>query len=149
MKVKDCMCNSVYCVTPNTNIQEVAKIMSENHIGCVPICNDDNYVSGIITDRDILLRCIACNKDTNQTKASDIMTTNVCTCMEEDDIKNAQTKMEQNQIRRLPVCDNKNKVIGILTLGDLAQNGEELGSKELSTTFENICDCNGQTKNAE
>ena len=102
MKVKDCMCEDVCCVRPETKIQEVAKLMNQHHIGCVPVCDDNNCICGIVTDRDIILRCVACNKDTNQTPASDIMTCNVTTCKQDDEMTNAQTKMEQKQIRRLP-----------------------------------------------
>lgn len=149
MKVKDCMCNDVCCVKPETKIQEVAKLMGENHIGCIPVCDDKNCICGIVTDRDILLRCISCDKDTKQTPVSDIMTCNVCTCNENDNITNAETKMSQNQIRRLPVCDSNNKVVGILTLGDLAQNNKQIGEEEFCTTIENICNCNETAKNAE
>lgn len=148
MKVKECMCNDVCCVKPETKIQEVAKLMSENHIGCIPVCDENQCICGIVTDRDVLLRCVACNKDTNQTPVSDIMSCNVCTCKEDDEITNAETKMGQNQIRRLPVCDDKNKVVGILTLGDLAQNDQEIGKQQVCSTLENICDCQ-ENKNAE
>lgn len=148
MKVKDCMCEDVCCVKPETKIQEVAKLMSKNHIGCIPVCDENNCICGIVTDRDVLLRCVACDKDTSQTPVSDIMTCNVCTCQEDDDMTNAETKMGQNQIRRLPVCDSQNRVVGILTLGDLAQNDHELGKQQVCTTIENICNCNGN-KNAE
>ena len=67
MKVKDCMCNDVYSVSPNTNIHEVAKLMSENHIGCVPVCEDSQQICGIITDRDIVLRAVATGKNLAQT----------------------------------------------------------------------------------
>ena len=119
MKVKECMCDDVCCVKPETKIKEVAKLMSENHIGSIPVCDQNQCICGIVTDRDILLRCVACDKDTNQTSVSEIMSCNVCTCKEDDDITNAQTQMSQNQIRRLPVCNSKNEVVGILTLGDL------------------------------
>ena len=148
MKVKDCMCEDVCCVKPETKIQEVAKLMSKNHIGCIPVCDENNCICGIVTDRDVLLRCVACNKDTSQTPVSDIMTCNVCTCQEDDDMRNAETKMGQNQIRRLPVCDSQNRVVGILTFGDLAKNDYELGKQQVCTTIENICNCNGN-KNAE
>lgn len=148
MKVKDCMCNDVWCVNPNTSINEVAKLMSKNHIGCVPVCDNNDCVCGILTDRDILLRVVACDKDSKSCKVSDVMTTNICTCSENDEMTNAETKMSQNQIRRLPVCDNNNKVIGILTLGDLANNEKELGKADVLTTFENICNCNGNVKNS-
>ena len=149
MKVKDCMCNNVCFAKPETNIQEIAKMMSDNHIGSVPICDNNNQICGIVTDRDILLRCVACDKDAKQTPVSDIMTCNVCTCKENDNLTNAQVQMSKNQIRRLPVCDENNKVVGMLTFGDLAQNDIEIGKYEVSATIRNICSCNGQTKNAE
>lgn len=148
MKVKDYMCNDVYCVKPNTKLNEVAKLMSQNHIGCIPVCDDNNCICGIVTDRDILLRAVACEKDTKNYPVSEIMTCNVCTCKENDEMTNAESKMAQNQIRRLPVCDNNNKVVGILTLGDLVQNDTQLGKQEVCETLENICNCNEQ-KNAE
>lgn len=149
MKVKDCMCNDVCCVKPETKIYEVAKLMSQNHIGSIPICDNNNCICGIVTDRDILLRCVACNKDNQQTAVKDIMTCDVCTCNENDDIENAEMQMSKNQIRRLPVCDSNNKVIGILTLGDLAQNSQDLGKHEFCSTVENICNCEKTSKNAE
>lgn len=149
MKVKDCMCNEICCVKPNATISEVAKLMSENHIGSIPICDDKNCLCGIITDRDIILRTVACNKDANTTPVSDIMTCNVCSCTENDEISNAEHKMAQNQIRRLPVCDNNNHVIGMLTLGDLCQNEQEIGPQEVCKTLGNICECKPNAQNAE
>lgn len=150
MKVKECMCDDVCCVKSDAKIYDVAKLMNDYHVGSIPVCDTNNCVCGIVTDRDIILRSITCDKDLKQTPISDIMSCNVCTCQENDDISNAQTKMSQNQIRRLPVCDSNNKVVGILTLGDLAQNEKEIGEKEVVSTLENICcDCNNQPKNAE
>lgn len=148
MKVKDCMCNEVCCVKPETNVYEVAKLMSNNHIGSIPVCDSNNCICGMITDRDILLRSIVCEKDPKNTPVSDIMSCNVCTCAENDEISNAETKMSQNQIRRLPVCNEKNEVVGILTVGDLVQQDREIGKQEVYTTLENICDCN-KGKNAQ
>ena len=147
MKVKDCMCTEVCCVRPETKVNEVAKLMSKNHIGSIPVCDNNNCLCGIITDRDIILRTIACDKDVKSTLVSDIMTTNVCTCEQNEEMANAENKMATNKIRRLPVCEN-NKVIGILTLGDIAQNRANLDEKEICITFEDICDCN-TNKNAE
>ena len=67
MKVKDCMCNQVNYVKPNTSVQDCAKMMCECHIGCTPVCDDSNRLVGIVTDRDILLRAVACDKDTCKT----------------------------------------------------------------------------------
>ena len=122
--------------------------MANNKIRRLPVCDDNNCICGIVTDRDILLRCVACEKDAKAIPVSEIMTCNVCTCKTNDDMTNAETKMSQNQIRRLPVCDNENHVVGILTLADLANNDRELGKQEVCTTIENICNCNSK-KNAE
>lgn len=147
MKVKECMCNNVCCVKPETNIKEVAKLMCDNHIGCIPVCDNNDCVCGIVTDRDVLLRCVACNKDTNQTPVSDIMSCDVCTCKENDEMTNAQTIMGQKQVRRLPVCNSQNKIVGILTIGDLAQNDRQLGKQEVCTTIKNICNCHEDKNN--
>ena len=141
MKVKDCMCEDVCCVKPETKITEVAKLMSENHIGCIPVCDNNNCICGILTDRDILLRTVACDKDCSQTTAKDIM------CKQDDDMTNAESKMANNQVRRLPVCDENNHVIGILTLGDLAQNDIQLGRQQVCDTISDICNCNSNKNN--
>ena len=145
MKIKDCMCTNVKWVTPNTNVCDCAKVMSDNKIGCVPVCDDKNEVVGIVTDRDVILRTIACDKDCKNTPVSEIMTTNVCLCDANSEIEEAEKLMSQNAIRRLPVIEN-NKIVGIITLGNLFQN-KNINSNHASNTFENICDCH--TKNAE
>ncbi len=148
MKVKDCMCTDVCCIKPETTIRDVAKLMSQNHIGSLPVCDTNNCLCGIVTDRDIILRSIACDKDVKTTPVSDIMSTNVCTCEENEDMANAENKMGTNKVRRLPVCDNNKKVIGMLTLGDIAQNRADLDDREICITFEDICDCD-TNKNAD
>lgn len=76
------------------------------------------------------------------------MTKDVCACQENEEMEKAQNKMANNKIRRLPVCDNNNKIVGMLTLGDIAQNLDKLDEKQVSITFEEICDCKTD-KNAE
>ena len=112
MKVRDCMCKEVCFANPETTIYDIAKLMECNGIGCIPVCDGNNSIVGLVTDRDVVLRTIACDKDAKTTPVSEIMTTNVCCCEAEEDINEAQTKMANNQIRRLPVLEN-NKVIGI------------------------------------
>ena len=147
MKVQDCMCKDVCVIKPETKISQAAKLMSDNHIGCFPICDNNNSICGIITDRDLVLRCIACDKDIKQTPVSDIMTCDVATCKKTDDITNAESKMGQKQVRRLPVCDDNNRVVGMLTLGDLANKDNEIGKEQVCDTLENICDCKGNQNN--
>lgn len=146
MKVKDCMCNEVWAAKPETTIYDIAKLMITNKIGCVPICDNNNYLVGMITDRDIVLRGVGCDKNTKTTPASEIMTTNICTCSPEEDVYDAECKMSQNQVRRIPVVEN-NKIVGILTLGDLAHWDNKIGKEEVCNTISNICECDGQVKN--
>ena len=115
MKVKECMCTQVACVTPQDTLTNVAKVMETNHVGCVPVCDESQQICGIITDRDIVLRAVATGKNLAQTMASEIMTVNPWTCKQEEDMQQAQNTMKQNQVRRLPVCDSKQRVIGMLT----------------------------------
>lgn len=146
MKVKDCMCNEIYCAKPETTVTDIAKIMNTNHVGCIPICNNNNYIVGLVTDRDIVLRTIACGKDANVTPVSQIMTTNICTCGQEEDVIHAQNKMSKNQVRRIPVVEN-NQVIGMLTMGDLTSNSNQLNKSEIYSTLEEICECGDTPKN--
>ena len=137
MKVKDCMCQDVCSCTPETTIENCAKLMSEKHVGCVPVCNTNQEIVGLVTDRDLILRCIACDKDAKQTPVSDVMTTNICSCTPNDEIEDAENKMAKLQIRRIPVIDNK-KVIGIITVGDLTKNNK-VSNQSVCNTLESIC----------
>ena len=145
MKVKDCMCNEVCCMTPNETIKDCAKLMNAKHIGCVPVCDDSQNLVGLVTDRDIILRGIACDKDINTTPISEIMTCNVCSCSSDADVTEVEHLMCENQIKRVPIIEN-NKVVGILTLGDLSANSQ-VDNDGVNTTLNHICRCND--KNAE
>ena len=149
MKVRDYMSDKVYSCTPSTSVYDAAKLMQENHVGCIPICDNENCMIGVVTDRDLVLRCIANDKNAKETPVSDIMTTNVWTCKPDDEMSNAQNKMGEEQVRRLPVVDNNGKVIGMLTIGDLVNNDLELGQNEVSDTLNSICEWNEENKNAE
>lgn len=145
MKVKDCMCNEVLWATPNNTVQDCANMMCNQHVGCIPVCDDSKKIVGLVTDRDIILRCIACNKDPKNTPISDIMTCNPCCCTPDTDIIEVENLMSQNQVKRIPIVEN-NKIVGILTLGDLAAN-DQVNDRGVNNTLNNICRCND--KNAE
>lgn len=149
MEVKDCMSKNVCYCTPETNVADAAKLMSENHVGCIPVCNESNNVVGLITDRDVILRTICCNKEAKQTPVSEVMTCNVCCCNPNTTIDEATKLMSDLQIRRIPVCNEQNKIVGILSLGDLANHDQEVGTQKVCNTLENICNCNQNAKNAE
>ena len=139
MKVNECMCSNVCFCTPDTKISDVAKMMNDNHIGCVPVCDNNKCVVGILTDRDIILRSIACDKDVNNTNVSEIMTCSTICCDLNEDINNVTKTMSEKGVRRLPVTEN-GKIVGMLTLGDFAKH-QNISSECVGTTLESICNC--------
>ena len=143
MRVKDCMCNQAVCVKPEASICDVAKLMGDNHIGCVPVCEKSGKIVGIVTDRDIILRGIACDKDNKTTPISEIMTTEVIKASPDTDINSVADIMAKNQIRRVPIVLDE-KVVGIVTLGNLAQT-PECKDEKLGEVLDCICDCRGKT----
>ena len=143
MKVKECMCNKVACVKPGTTLNNIAKIMQEQHVGCIPVCDANNNVLGLITDRDIVLRGVACNKDVNTTPVSEIMTTNVQTITPEAEVAEASQIMCDCQIKRVPVVENET-IVGMITLGDLANVAKE---NQVTKAVEGICRCGNNTQN--
>lgn len=147
MKVKECMCTKVECVNPNTTVCDVAKIMLNKHVGCIPVCNENKGVVGLVTDRDLILRTLACEKDIKQTPVSEVMTTKVFNVAPDAEVSEAEKIMCDCQIRRVPVVEN-DILVGIITLGDLANN-QHISSNEVSNTVEGICKCGNNTKNAE
>lgn len=145
MKVKECMCNQVSCVKPETTISDVAKLMEQQRVGCIPVCDNNQKIVGLITDRDIVLRGVACNKDTSTTPISEVMTTTVFTVAPDAEVSEASKIMCDCQIKRVPVLENET-IVGIITLGDLANN-EEISSGQVYNTVEGICRCGNNTKN--
>lgn len=139
MKVKECMTQNVLYCNPNATIAEAAGLMNQNQVGCIPVCNTENNVVGILTDRDITLRSVACGKDANNTSVSEIMTTKIYCCDYNDEITTVAQAMGKTGIRRMPVTSN-GKLVGILSIGDFAKH-ENISSEYVGTTLEDICDC--------
>ena len=142
MRVKDCMgIKEIVQATPETNLQQIAELMNQNHVGCIPVCNQEEIV-GLVTDRDIVTRAVAASLDCLNTKVSDIMNTKIIKTTPDTDIDEALETMKKNQIRRLPVIEN-NKIIGILSMGDIAVTLDE---EEVGDTLGCICDSNDEDK---
>lgn len=146
MKVDQCMCKNVVCANQDTTVTDIAKLMSDNHIGCVPICDFNKNVVGVITDRDITLRTVACGKDANTTKASEIMTTKVYKVNPTAEVSEASKVMCDCQVKRVPVIEG-NTLVGIITLGDLANNND-VSANEVCNTVEGICNCKKHQNNS-
>ncbi len=119
MKVKDMMHKGVECVSPDAAIESIAKKMKDLDVGAIPVAQNGSLV-GMITDRDIVLRCVANGKDTSKVTAKDMMTAGVVYCRDTEEIEDAVRIMEGKQIRRLPVLDEAKRMVGMIRLGDIS-----------------------------
>src|SRR5262245_8906083 len=120
MRVSEVMTGNVECVRPDTSVQEAARKMKELDVGPLPVCGDDDRLAGILTDRDIAVRAVAEGRDARTTKVRDAMTPEVIYCFEDQDVKEASRLMKEHQVRRLIVLDRNKRLVGIISLGDLA-----------------------------
>ena len=121
MQVRDLMNPSVVSITPGESAALAARLLSRHNLGSLPVCGEDGGLRGIVTDRDIVLRCVAAEEDPAQTQVKDIMTRNCAVVSPEDDAREASRLMAAKQVRRLPVLEN-DKVVGMVSLGDLAKS---------------------------
>jgi CBS domain-containing protein len=99
--------------------------MRDMNVGPLPVCGQDDRLSGIITDRDIVIRAVAEGKDPHSTRVREIMTPHVVYCFDDQDVQDAASLMEENQIRRLAVLNRNKRLVGILSLGDIAVHTTE------------------------
>jgi CBS domain-containing protein len=119
MLVKDVMTARPECVGPDDTLQHAAGRMKDRDIGPLPVCDNDR-IAGMLTDRDIVVRCVAEGKDPKTAKVRDAMSQGVEYCFEDDDVNVAARLMREKQIRRLVVLNRDKRLTGIVSLGDLA-----------------------------
>jgi len=133
MKIRDIMSREVEIVSPDTLLHEVARKMQRRDCGCVLVTKDDRIV-GVITDRDLALRCVAESHHPAEMMAEQVMTPEILYCRDTDDADDVTKNMGENKVRRLAVLDSNKRLVGIVTLGDLASHsnhmlcGETLGA---------------------
>jgi CBS domain-containing protein len=120
MQLKDVMTKNVKVIPQNASVQDAAKLMKDVDVGSIPVISDTNQVVGIITDRDIVVRSTAEGRNPNQSIVKDVMTHEFFSCFEDDDVKKANKLMRERQIRRLPVINHQNELVGIVSLGDIS-----------------------------
>ena len=133
MIVSDAMTAQVVTARPTDTIKAVANIMKQVDTGAVPV-SDNGAVVGLITDRDIVLRVVAEGGDLNG-PVSAVMSEDVQTCREDDNLADAAARMGNQQLRRLVVVNDAGRLVGILSLGDVAQ---DYGAKKVGQTLEEI-----------
>jgi CBS domain-containing protein len=137
MQLRDIMTAGVEVISPEATIQEAAQKMSRLDIGPLPVCDGEQLV-GMLTDRDITVRAVAEGCDPMTTTVREAMTPDLVYCFEDQDVQEAASLMEQYQIRRLPILSRNKRLVGIVSLGDLAVNtsGQPLAGEVLEQVSE-------------
>ncbi|GAA1406589.1 signal transduction protein [Glutamicibacter uratoxydans] len=121
---RELMTSPAKCVNEQDSIQLAAQLMKDLDVGMLPICGKDNRLAGTITDRDIVLNCVADGVVTSSTKVADYAQGKPVTIGADDSIEEAISTMQQHQVRRLPVIDG-HKLVGMLAQADIARYSDE------------------------
>jgi len=150
MKIKDLMHKDVKSCSIQDPLNAAARQMWENDCGCVPVLDDNFHVIGIVTDRDICMAAYFQNRPLTEIRISDAMSNQIFSCHDDDAIEAAERAMREHQIRRLPVIDEGGRILGILSLNDIALQAERerrstkgrkaVKSEEVAATLAAVCE---------
>ena len=135
MKVREIMTTNVECVSPDTGLHDLANKMKTLDVGFIPVCENDRLV-GTVTDRDIVIRGLAGGKDIATAKARDIMTNQIFWCFEDQDIKEVATQMREKEVRRMLILSSDKRLVGVVSIGDIAKVEEKESGKTLKDITE-------------
>ena len=124
MTVAEVMTRDVRTMAPGDSVVQAARCMDEMNVGVIPVCDGDKLV-GMVTDRDIVVRGVATEHELRSMKLADVMSAHVRCAREDDDVDQVLSEMAEAQIRRMPVVDASRKLVGIITLGDIAAKNPE------------------------
>jgi CBS domain-containing protein len=124
MQVQEIMTTAVECCTPGDTTQRAAAFMREADAGAIPVIQskDDPTVIGLVTDRDLCMDVIAAGRDPQQVHVQQCMTREVVTCRPDDDLEQVTDLMAEKQIRRLPVVNDSDAIVGIVSVSDIARS---------------------------
>ena len=144
MKVKDLMTKDVKSCSEDTDLATVVKMMWDGDCGIVPVVDDDRHVIGVITDRDICIAAATRALDPASISVREVMSRDVATCAEDADPRSALEGLKNRRIRRLPVINRQNRLVGILSLNDLVTRtecrpGTGIPGEEFLNTLRAIC----------
>lgn len=147
MKVEQLMQRAVQACAPTDTLNRAAQIMWEHDCGCVPVVDDAGHAVGMITDRDVCMAAYTRGKTLGELDVATTMTALVQACRPGDTVREAESIMRAAQVRRLPVVDNQNVLVGILSLNDIATEARrqaggsrrEIDDGEVSGTLGAIC----------
>lgn len=148
MKVEQLMSRNVKTCHANDSLNCAAQVMWENDCGCVPVVDDEGHAVGMITDRDVCMAAYTQGGPLGHLEVSNAMAHGLHSCRPADTIVEAESIMRAQQVHRLPVVDTEGRVIGLLSLNDIAREvarergiagKPEVGSEDLATTLGAIC----------
>jgi CBS domain-containing protein len=124
MKIKNILTKDPQVISPDAMICEAARLMKQHDIGMLPVCDGERLV-GSVTDRDLTIRGVADGCDPLNTRVAEVMTPGIFWCYDDQEIEEVAQLMEEKQIRRLPIINRKKRLVGIVSLGDLALRAED------------------------
>jgi CBS-domain-containing membrane protein len=147
MKVEQVMQQAVHTCRPAETLNTAAQMMWDHDCGCVPVVDAGDCVIGMITDRDICMAAYTCGESLRSLRIEDAMSKQVCTCRGDDTVAHAEEMMRANQVHRLPIVDAAGRLIGILSLNDLAQQARrenaakrrDVAFAAVGETLEGVC----------
>lgn len=122
MKVSDIMSTHIVSIRTDEPTSAAARLLSRHNLGALPVCGADGQLRGMVTDRDIVLRCVAADGDTRHTPVSEIMSRGVSFASPDDSVEKAAAIMSQAQVRRLPVVEN-GRPVGMVSVCDMIRSG--------------------------
>jgi CBS domain-containing protein len=123
-KVREVMTDRPRCVTPETPVSEAARLMKSEDVGSLPILDGDRLI-GIVTDRDIVLQAVAEEKDPRGMPVREVASQDLVTVGQDEDLSEALNRMASNQVRRIPVVDEDDRLVGIVTQADVAREAKD------------------------
>ena len=140
MRVRDCMSENVVTITPEESAALAARLMTRHNLGVLAVCDYHGKLQVVVTDRDIITRCVAVDQDPSRVPVADIMSAQVETIAPEENAQAATERMARKQVRRLPVVE-AGKLVGVVSLNDLARN-----RKTEMEAAQALCEISGNVK---
>ncbi len=144
MKIQDIMTRDPSCVTADASVREAAQVMKREDVGIVPVVDGQSkrQLVGVVTDRDIAVRCIADGKD-GTCRVRDVMSTDdLATCRESDDVDNVMNAMRTEKVRRIPIVDERGSLVGIVSQADVLRKTQD--ANRAGQTVERISEPGGR-----
>jgi CBS domain-containing protein len=144
MKARDIMSRNPACVTPDTPLAEAARLMKTENVGVIPVVesSDSRRLVGVITDRDIAVRAVAEGRDGVSTSVGHVMTPDVRSCAPDDSVSDVMDLMGREQVRRIPIVDERGSLVGIVAQADIVLEAKD--DKKAEKTLEQISQPSGK-----